>query len=209
LHQEKDVSLLVGLTGGIGSGKTLAASIFKNLGAIIIDADILCRELVMPGQPALQEIAQRFGHDILNSAGELDRKELASIVFQDANSKKDLENILHPLVFAEEQRFYQAICQPNPHALVIIDAALLIESGNYKNVDKVILVACDEENQIQRVLKRGGFNREEVSDRIRSQMPLAEKRKFADYIIENDSTEEHLRESVEKLSQKLFKIAAG
>jgi len=164
---------------------------------------------VMPGQPALQEIAQKFGPDILDSAGELDRKKLASIVFRDASSKQDLENILHPLVFSEEQRFYQAICQQNPRALVIIDAALLIESGNYKSVDKVILVACDEENQIRRVLKRGGFNREEVSDRIRSQMPLVEKRKFADYIIENDSTEEHLRESVEKLSQKLFEIAAG
>lgn len=203
------MSLLVGLTGGIGSGKTLVASIFENLGAIIIDADILCRELVMPGQPALQEIAQTFGHDILDSAGELDRKKLASTVFQDAKRKKALEKILHPLVFAEEQRFYRAIRQQNPQALVIIDAALLIESGNYKCVDKVILVACDEENQIQRVLKRGGFNREEVIDRIRSQMALAEKKKFADYIIENDSTEEHLRESVQKLSQNLFEIAAG
>jgi dephospho-CoA kinase len=203
------MSLLVGLTGGIGSGKTLAASLFKNLGAHVIDADAVCRDLVRPGQPALQEIANTFGQDIVDSAGQLDRKKLAAIVFQDAKSKQTLENILHPLVFAEEKRVYQAIRQQNPQALVVIDAALLIESGNYKNVDKVVLVACGEETQVQRVLKRGGFSREEVLNRIKSQMPLVEKRKYADHIIENDSTEEHLRESIEKLSQILFKIAAG
>ncbi len=203
------MSLLIGLTGGMGSGKTLVASTFKKLGAFIIDADILCRELVLRGQPALDLIVQTFGPDILDSAGNLDRKKMASIIFDDAKRKQDLENILHPLVFSEEEKIYREIHQQNPQALVIIDAALLIESGNYKNVDKVVLVACDVETQVQRVLKRSAFNREEVLDRIRSQMPLAEKRKFADYIIDNSSTEEDLRESVEKLSQKLFKIAAG
>jgi dephospho-CoA kinase len=193
----------------MGSGKTLVASTFKKLGAFIIDADILCRELVLRGQPALDLIVQTFGPDILDSAGNLDRKKMASIVFDDAKRKQDLENILHPLVFSEEEKIYREIHQQNPQALVIIDAALLIESGNYKNVDKVVLVACDVETQVQRVLKRSAFNRDEVLDRIRSQMPLAEKRKFADYIIDNSSTEEDLRESVEKLSQKLFKIAAG
>jgi dephospho-CoA kinase len=193
----------------MGSGKTLVASTFKKLGAFIIDADILCRELVLRGQPALDLIVQTFGPDILDSAGNLDRKKMASIIFDDAKRKQDLENILHPLVFSEEEKIYREIHQQNPQALVIIDAALLIESGNYKNVDKVVLVACDVETQVQRVLKRSAFNREEVLDRIRSQMPLAEKRKFADYIIDNSSTEEDLRESVEKLSQKLFKIAAG
>jgi dephospho-CoA kinase len=203
------VSLLVGLTGGIGSGKTLVASIFKKYGAHIIDADIVCRELVQPGQPALQKIAQTFGDDILDSSGNLDRQKMASIVFQDVKRKQDLENILHPLVFAEEQRVYQGIRLQNPQALVIIDAALLIESGNYESVDKVILVSCDEENQIQRTLKRGELDRDGIIARIRFQMPLAEKRKFADYIIENDYTEEHLRESVQKLSETLFKLAAG
>lgn len=203
------MSLLIGLTGGMGSGKTLVASTFKKLGAFIIDADILCRELVLRGQPALDLIVQTFGPDILDSAGNLDRKKMAAIIFDDAKRKQDLENILHPLVFSEEEKIYREIHQQNPQALVIIDAALLIESGNYKNVDKVVLVACDVETQVQRVLKRSAFNREEVLDRIRSQMPLAEKRKFADYIIDNSSTEEDLRESVEKLSQKLFKIAAG
>jgi dephospho-CoA kinase len=193
----------------MGSGKTLVASTFKKLGAFIIDADILCRELVLRGQPALDLIVQTFGPDILDSAGNLDRKKMAAIIFDDAKRKQDLENILHPLVFSEEEKIYREIHQQNPQALVIIDAALLIESGNYKNVDKVVLVACDVETQVQRVLKRSAFNREEVLDRIRSQMPLAEKRKFADYIIDNSSTEEDLRESVEKLSQKLFKIAAG
>jgi dephospho-CoA kinase len=193
----------------MGSGKTLVASTFKKLGAFIIDADILCRELVLRGQPALDLIVQTFGPDILDSAGNLDRKKMAAIIFDDAKRKQDLENILHPLVFSEEEKIYREIHQQNPQALVIIDAALLIESGNYKNVDKVVLVACDVETQVQRVLKRSAFNRDEVLDRIRSQMPLAEKRKFADYIIDNSSTEEDLRESVEKLSQKLFKIAAG
>ena len=203
------MSLLVGLTGGIGSGKTLIASIFKKYGAHIIDADIVCRELVQPGQPALQEIAQAFGHDILDSSGKLDRHKMAAIVFNDVKRKQDLENILHPLVFAEEQKIYQKTRLQNPQALVIIDAALLIESGNYKSVDKVVLVSCDEDNQIQRTLKRGGLDRDEIVNRIRSQMPLSEKRKFADYIIENDSTEEQLRESVKNLSQTLFKLAAG
>ena len=124
------MSLLVGLTGGIGSGKSLAASFFKELGAHIIDADQLSRDLVHPGQTALKEIVNYFGKNILDPTGNLDRRKLAKIVFQDPGKKSILEGILHPKIFKKEQEVFIEICTKDPFAIVIIDAALLIESGN-------------------------------------------------------------------------------
>ena len=202
------MSLLVGLTGGMGTGKTLAASIFKELGAYILDADLICRKLVEPGQPALKEISQCFGENILDKSRNLDRKKLAQVIFNDPNKKKILENILHPKVFAFEKEKYKKFCKINPSALVIIDAALLIESGNYKNMDKVVVVNTDKKNQVERILARGGLRKDEIVSRINNQMQSKEKKRYADYILDNSSDKFQLRTQVECLYAKLTIFAA-
>jgi dephospho-CoA kinase len=201
------VSLLVGLTGGIGSGKSLAASFFKELGAHIIDADQLSRDLVHPGQIALNEIVSYFGGNILDANGNLDRKKLGKIVFQNAEKKSVLEGILHPKIIAKEQEEFLRICAKDPLAIVIIDSALLIESQNYKHVDKVIVVRSSKETQIQRVLSRNGFSYDEIEDRINNQMSLEDKIKYADFILDNDLEPDKLRRKVQEIYPKLLSIS--
>lgn len=201
------MSLLVGLTGGIGSGKSLAASFFKEQGAHILDADQLSRDLVQPGQSALTEIVGTFGELILDSTGKLDREKMAQTIFQDPEKKSALEAILHPKIIAKEQEEYLNIKDRDPSAIVIIDAALLIESGNYKNVDKVIVVQSSEEHQIQRILNRGTLSHEQAVARIKNQMPLEEKIKYADFILDNDSQPEDLRKKAQELHARLLKVS--
>jgi len=200
------VSLLVGLTGGIGSGKSLAAKFFAEKGAHIIDSDQLSRELVCPGHPALKEIVDVFGEFILDPSGNLDREALAKIIFEDTEKKSALEAILHPKVIVREQEIYLNISASNPSAIVIVDAALLIESGNYMNVDKVIVVQSREEQQVQRILSRGSQSYDQAISRIKNQMSFEEKSKYADYILDNQSQVEDLREKVQEIYDKLLNI---
>ena len=202
------MSLLVGVTGGMGSGKTLVAAIFLEFGAYILDADAICRKLVEPGQPALKEISESFGKTIVNKLGNLDRKKLAQVIFGDLKKKKELENILHPRVFEFEKLEYKNICQRDPKALVIIDAALLIESGNYMKMDKVIVVNTDRKTQIERVIKRSGWDQDEVVARIDNQMPIKEKIKYADFVLDNFLDKITLRKKVKDLYEKLSLMAA-
>jgi len=201
------MSLLVGLTGGIGSGKSLAAKFFEEQGAYIIDADQLCKDLVRPGQPALKEIVSFFGELILDSTGSLDREKLSDIIFQNPEKKSALEAILHPKVIEEEKKKYLDIKTIDPSAIVIIDAALLIESGNYKNVDKVIVVQSSEEHQVQRILSRGSLTHDQAAARIKNQMSLKEKKNYADFILDNESQPEDLRKRVQALYAQLLEIS--
>ncbi len=205
---EYQLSLLVGLTGGMGSGKTLAASFFENLGAFVLDADLICRKLVEPGQPAWREISDTFGEKIFNTSGNLDRKALADIIFNDPDKKRTLENILHPKVFELERLEYEAIRKEHPHAVVIVDAALLIESGNYKKMDKVIVVNSDEKSRINRILARSEMNLDEITARIKNQMPSAEKVRYADFVLENSLDKDNLRSQVKDIYAKLALLAA-
>lgn len=200
------MSLLVGLTGGIASGKSLAAKFFAEQGAHIIDADRLSRELVQPGRPALKEIVDAFGVFILDETGNLDRGKLAEIIFQNPQKKSILEVILHPKIIAKEMEKYSNISAEDPSAIVIIDAALLIESGNYKNVDKVIVVNSSEEHQVQRILNRNSLNPDQAAARIKNQMSLKEKIKYADFILDNNSQPQDLRRNVQKVYTKLMEI---
>ncbi|MEC9018672.1 MAG: dephospho-CoA kinase [Nitrospinota bacterium] len=202
------MSLLVGLTGGMGSGKTLASSFFHELGAHIIDADLICRKLVEPGQPALQEITDYFGKLIIDKSGNLNRNKLGQLVFCDSKKREKIENILHPKVFKVEKLNYKAICKINPKALVLVDAALLIESANYKEMDKVILINADEKIRIQRILSRGKWNHEEIVARLKSQMPNEEKIKYADFVLENSKDKTYLKEQVKNLYTKLCLLAS-
>ncbi len=202
------MSLLVGITGGMGSGKTLAASIFHELGAHILDADVICRKLVEPGQPALKEISECFGKSIIDEFGNLDRKKLAQLIFYDPKKKNDLENILHPRVFEFENLEYKNISQKHPKALVMIDAALLIESGNYKKMDKVIVVKASKKTQIERVLTQSGWDHDEAVARMNNQMPITEKIKYADFVLDNSLDKASLRKKVKDLYIKLSFFAA-
>ena len=201
------MALLAGLTGGMGSGKTTVGQILSDLGAQVIDADIITRSLVEPGQPALQEIVDLLGSGVLRDDHTLDREKIADRVFNNIEKKEALEAILHPRVFAEEQRRYNEIKRSDSSALVVLDAALLIESGNFRKVDKVIVVACDEETQIQRILAKKRFTRTDAERRLGQQMPLEEKIKFADYVIHNDSGYPELKQKVEALFHQLKKMA--
>jgi dephospho-CoA kinase len=205
---ERELSLLVGLTGGMGSGKTLAASFFKDLGAFVLDADLICRKLVEPGQPACREISDTFGEEIFTASGNLDRKRLADIVFGDPEKKRTLEDILHPKVFELERLEYEAIRREHPNAVVLVDAALLIESGNYKKMDKVIVVTANEKDRINRILTRSDMSKNEVTARIKNQMPSEEKVRYADFVLENTLDKDNLRSKIKPIYAKLALLAA-
>ena len=201
------MALMVGLTGGMGSGKSTVAEMFRELGAYIIDADKICRTLVEPDQPAWKEIVKNFGKDILLKDRTLNRAKLADIIFNDPNQKKNLEAILHPKVFAEERSVFEKITKKNPGALIIIDAALLIESGNHRKVNKVVVVASHTKTRIQRILDRSQFSREDIQRRIQSQMDLKEKIKVADYVLDNNAGLADLKNQVGALYKDLQFLA--
>ena len=201
------MSVLVGLTGCIGAGKSLASSFFLEQGAYIIDADEICRQLVKPGMPAWKEIFDTFGSAYFNPDDSLKRKKLADLIFENNNKRIALEEILHPRVIVEEKIRYHSYQKINPNAVVIIDAALLIESGNHKTTDRVIVISSNEELQIQRVIKRSAESRESIKKRLEQQMPLEEKLKYADYILYNESDQKYLKKQVLFLYLELLKLS--
>ena len=201
------MSVLVGLTGCMGAGKSLAASFFLEQGAYIIDADAICRQLVRPGKPAWKEIFDTFGSEYFNPDDSLNRKKLAALIFENNNKRIALEAILHHRVIAEEKVRYHSYQKKYPNAVVIIDAALLIESGNYEATDKVIVIQSNEEVQIQRVMKRSSESRESVIKRLEQQMPLEEKLKYADYVLYNESDQKYLKTQVFDLYLELLKLS--
>ena len=177
--------LLVGLTGGIATGKSLVSEILRGLGTYIIDADKIAREVVEPQKPAWLEIVEFFGKDIINKDRTINRKRLGEIVFNDPLKKRKLEEIVHPRVIEEENRMLKEYLKIKPDGIVIIDAALLIEAGSHKRVDKLIVVYADKETQTKRLMERDGLSRTDAEKRIASQMPLDEKVKMADFVIDN------------------------
>ena len=175
--------LLVGLTGGIATGKSTVSEILARLGAILVDADQLAREVVAPGEPALATVVRAFG-DVLRPDGTLDRKKLAAIVFAEPSRRKRLEAILHPAIRKRFDARLDALTREGFEGIVVFDAPVMIESGGYKNMDRLIVVVTDEATQRARLVARDA----DASDgerRIASQMPLAEKAKLADYVIDN------------------------
>jgi len=201
------MSILIGLTGNIGSGKSLAASYFKELGTYIIDADLISRQLVVPHQPAWEEIVDKFGNEYLNPDKTLNRSKLAVEVFQSDKKRHALEVILHHRVIAEEKNIYLDHQKIDPEAVVIIDSALLIESQNYKNVAKVIIVQSTQELQIQRVMSRDGESFASAKNRLKSQMSLEEKLNYADNVLYNTSGQDQLKSQVHRLYSELKDLA--
>ncbi|HEV8244007.1 MAG TPA: dephospho-CoA kinase [Nitrospirales bacterium] len=199
--------LLAGLTGGIATGKSTVSRLFVECGSQLIDADVLAREVVKLGRPALQQIVDAFGKDMLRPDGTLDRDRLGKAVFGDAKKLAQLNAIVHPDVAVEQERRCREIAAKTPHAVVIYDAALLIEANAHPRMDRLIIVTADEQTQIARLQARDRLSTEEARTRIAAQMPLAEKVKLADYVIDGTLPSEKLRAEVRRIYEDLTRQA--
>jgi dephospho-CoA kinase len=191
---------VLGLTGGIGSGKSMVASRFAQLGADVIDADRLAREVVEPGQPALKEIATAFGTDILLPDGRLDRGKLARIIFADPVARGTLNAITHPRI--RERMDAEITARRSPPGVLVVDIPLLYENDRSRAVETVIVVWVDPKTQLRRLQERDGLSVEEARQRIAAQMPLDEKRARADVVIDNSGSREKTRRQVEAVYRR-------
>ena len=197
--------LRVGLTGSIGVGKSFVTSIFEELGAQVLDADQTAREVVMPGTPGLKAVTQEFGEEILNPDGTLNRKQLAAVVFGDEAKLQRLNHILHPFIIARQDEILNEWEAQDPQGIGVVDAALMIESGGYLRFDKLIVVHCRPEVQLERLMLRDKLSRDEAQRRIDSQMPQEEKQKFADYLIDTSDGFELTKEKTAKVYKSLVR----
>lgn len=199
--------LRVGLTGSIAVGKTFVTSVFAELGCRVLDADLTAREVVEPGADGLRAVVAQFGEEILAPDGTLDRARMASIVFADEEKRSRLNSILHPLVLARQDEILREWEAENPNGIAIVDAALMIESGGYKRFDKLIVVHCRPEVQLERLMLRNNLPLAEAQRRIASQMPQEEKVRYADYLIDTSDGFEPTRERTVEVFNQLRKLA--
>lgn len=189
---------IIGLTGGIGSGKSTVANQFATLGIKIIDTDVIARELVQPGTEVLQKIVEHFGKSILNEQGELNRKALGQIIFSNKLEKAWLENVLHPLI--REQAIAEALSVTSPYCIMVIP--LLFENRHDYPLDKIVVMDTSIEKQIKRVQQRDQLSEEAIIKIIKQQVSREKRLQHADEIIVNDGHEDHLVEQVKKLHEK-------
>jgi dephospho-CoA kinase len=199
--------LKVGLTGGYATGKSCVAHELDRLGCHIIYADILGHQVLLPDGEAYAPVVAEFGRGILDEKAQIDRKKLAAIVFGDAARLQTLSSFVHPAVFRLEERLLREFAAQDPHGIAVIEAAILIETKRNEWFDRIILTACDEEVQIARGMERDKLTREQVLARLTNQMPLAEKRKHADYVIDTGGTKEETVRQVEIVYLDLERLA--
>jgi dephospho-CoA kinase len=199
--------IVVGLTGGVATGKTTVAKMFKQCGAAVIDADQLAHDVVMPGKPSWRQVVKAFGKAVLNPDRTLNRRELGALVFGNRAKLRRLERIIHPRVAREQQRLVRRIAKGKPHSVIIYEVPLLFEAGVDKRVDTTIVVTANRETQITRLKKRNGLTRAEAIRRIRSQMPLAKKIQRADHVLNGAFPRSSLRKQVGQLFKNLRLLA--
>ncbi|MFQ5899444.1 MAG: dephospho-CoA kinase [Candidatus Methylomirabilia bacterium] len=196
--------LLVGLTGGIATGKSTVSRLFRDLGCLIIDADLLARVVVEPGAPAYKQVVAEFGREILHPDGEIDRKKLGALTFKDPAKRKRLEELTHPAIRAHQAGILQALEDEGFDGIVIFDAALLVETGGAKTMDRLVVVVTDEGTQLRRLMLRDEIAEEDAVGRIRSQMALSEKVKQAHYVIDNSGPREATERAAEEVHEALL-----
>lgn len=195
--------MIIGLTGGIASGKTIVAEYLKGLGVHVIDADEISREITKIGTPAYKDIVNEFGTDILKTDRTINRKRLGEIVFANDALLKKLNKTTHPRIIEEEKKRIRDIQLKIPDAVIVVNAALLIETGHYKEMDKIIVVYVDEETQIERLMARDGITEAAARMRLSRQMPLKEKVKFADFVIDNSFSIEKTKDEAAVVFKKM------
>ena len=197
---------VIGLTGNIASGKSLVSGILKELGARVIDADIVAREVVAPGTAGWRKIKETFGEGVLNPDLTVNRQILGSKVFNDPQQREKLNAITHPVIVEKIQAEVNTFRRsgPGPDRVLVVDAPLLIETDSDILVDEVWLVVIPEETQIERLIKRDGLTREQALARIRSQMPVSEKKKYAQVIIDNSRDADSTEKTVRKIWKERF-----
>lgn len=199
--------LRVGLTGGLASGKSFVGDALARLGCHLIQADRLGHEVLLPGGEAYDAVVREFGSGILRQDGAIDRRRLAAEVFDKPERLALLNSLVHPSVVRREEESIARAQASDPEGIAVVEAAILIETGSYKRFDRLILVVCGEEQQLERAMKRDRISREEALARLNRQMPLREKRSYADYVIDTSgSKEETLRQSRE-VYESLRRIA--
>ena len=198
--------LRVGLTGSIGVGKSFVAGVLAQLGCYVLDADQTAREVVAPGSAGLAAVVKTFGANVLQKNGTLDRQALATLVFADEQKRQLLNSIIHPFIIARQDEQLRLWETQNPEGIGVVDAALMVESGSYRRFDKLIVVHCRAEVQLERVMERNGWSREEAESRIQAQMPQEEKTKFADYLIDSSNGFEDTRKQTEAVYRQLLLI---
>lgn len=198
--------LRVGLTGSIAVGKSFVTSVFAELGCRVLDADHTAREVVAPGAVGLKAVVEHFGEEILAPDGTLDRARLGSIVFADEEKRQRLNHLLHPFIIARQDEILREWEAENPDGIAIVDAALMIESGGYKRFDKLIVVHCRPEVQLERLMLRNQLSLAEAQRRIASQMPQEEKQKYADYLIDTSDGFEPTRVRTVEVYNELLKL---
>ncbi len=198
--------LVVGLTGGIASGKSTVSRMFQDAGIPVICADELARDAVKPGSPALEEIGRAFGERVIDEQGGLDRVRMAELVFKDDSKRKALEHIIHPRVAEQKDRRIHAL-RNDGYKLAIVDVPLLYETAWDSQFDLIIVVFVPRITQEERLIQRDGMTREEARARLDAQMPIDDKKQKADRVIDNSDSLAHTRQQVEALLQELRLLA--
>ncbi len=182
--------LRVGLTGGLASGKSFVGRTLAELGCLLIQADELGHQVLEPGGEAYEGVVREFGPRILDADGKIDRRKLGELVFHDSGRLAKLNALVHPPVWSRERKLIDDFAAAHPHGIAIVEAAILVETGSYRDYAKLIVAVCSEAQQIERAMSRDGLTREQVLDRLSRQMPLAEKIKYADYVIDTSGAKE-------------------
>lgn len=192
----------VGLTGGIGSGKTTVGDMFLELGCYLIDSDKITHGLLSDDGGVIDAVVGQFGVEILGEDGRIDRRKLGVVVFDNPERRKDLTDILHPVIFNRQQMFLEKSALDDPECIAIVDAALMVETGNARRFSKLVVVVCTEEQQRARLRARG-LSEDDMSTRIGAQMGMDEKASHADYVIDNSGTFEETRQRVKEIYKTL------
>ena len=198
----------VGLTGGLASGKSFVGRALADLGCYLIEADKLGHEVMMPDGEAYDGIVREFGTSILDAEGRISRRKLSGIVWHDPERLAKLNSLVHPPVQKREEDRMAEIARADPGAIAVVEAAILVETGRYKSFDRLIVVTCAAEQQMERALERGSYNKEEILARLARQLPMEEKLKVADYVIDTSGSKEATLEQVRKVYGALRSLTA-
>ncbi len=198
--------LRIGLTGGLACGKSFVGEALQQMGCLLIQADELGHEVLSPGGEAYEAVVREFGPGILSEEGAIDRQKLASRVFGNPERLQRLNALVHPPVVRREEELIAGYAAANPDGIAVVEAAILIETGSYKRFDRMILVTCEQEQQVERAMRRSGAEESDVLARLSRQMPLEEKRKYADFVIDTSGAKDNTLRQTRAVYEALRRI---